>query len=182
MYNVQCSLRKQLTFRDDLFSDQSEPSGLFLSQTSFCAENSGGVSKCRLFLQATLIAQLCKRKLVNLHENGEKKEGPEGQNSLSVLNYTQITTNNISGLLCRSRPLRLIPETLNLETKLSLKNEIVTSTSQNTSRKINEVLNMYLQEILGGQEKPVQKTREKDEKSQKRHDLPKRPKNKKRKI
>ena len=41
---------------------------------------------------------------------------------------------------------------------------------------------MYLQEILGGQEKPVQKTREKDEKSQKRHDLPKRPKNKKRKI
>ena len=75
------------------------------------------VSKCRLFLQATLSAQLCKWKLVNLHENGEKKEGPEGQNSLSVLNYTQITTNNISGLLCRSRPLRLIPETLNLETE-----------------------------------------------------------------
>ena len=65
-----------------------------------------------------------------MHENGEKKEG---QNSLSVLNYTQITTNNISGLLCRSRPLSLIPETLNLETKLSLKNEIVKNTSQNIS-------------------------------------------------
>ena len=61
-----------------------------------------------------------------MHENGEKKEGPEGQNSLSILNYTQITTNNISGLLCRSRPLRFI------EDQLSLKNRTV----KNTSRKI----------------------------------------------
>ena len=100
----------------------------------------------------------------NLHENGEKKEG---QNSLSVLNYTQLTTNNISGVLCRST---------------KRKNEIVKNTSQNTSRKIKEVLNMYLQETLGGQKKPVQKTLEKDGKSQKRHDLPKRPKNNKGKI
>ena len=41
-------------------------------------------------------------------------------------NNTQITTNNMSGLLCRSRPLRFI------EDQLSLKNRIV----KNTSRKI----------------------------------------------
>ena len=41
-------------------------------------------------------------------------------------NNTQITTNNISGLLCRSRPLRFI------EDQLSLKNRTV----KNTSRKI----------------------------------------------
>ena len=35
---------------------------------------------------------------------------------------------------------------------------------------------MYLEETLGGQEKPLQKTRENDGKSQKRHDLPKRTK------
>ena len=34
------------------------------------------------------------------------------------------------------------------------------NTSQNTSRKINGVLDTYLQETLGGQEKPLQKTRE----------------------
>ena len=36
--------------------------------------------------------------------------------------------------------------------------------SQNTSRKINGVLDTYLQETLGGQEKPLQKTRERREK------------------
>jgi len=41
---------------------------------------------------------------------------------------------------------------------------------------------MYLQETLGCQEKPLQKIGEKDGKSQKLHDLPKRPKNTKRKI
>ena len=51
---------------------------------------------------------------------------------------TQITTNNISGLLCRSRPLRFI------EDQLSLKN---------TSGKMKGVLDTYLQETLGGQEK-----------------------------
>ena len=69
-------------------------------------------------------------------------------------NNTQITTNNISGLLCRSRPLRFI------EDQLSLKNRIVKNTSQNTSRKINGVLDTYLQETLRGQEKPLHKTRE----------------------
>ena len=76
----------------------------------------------------------------------------------SVLNSrlpnTQITTNYISGLLCRSSQLRFA------EDQLSLKNRIVKNTSQNTSRKINEVLDTYLQETPGGQEKPVQKTRE----------------------
>ena len=76
----------------------------------------------------------------------------------SVLNNrlpnTQITTNDISGLLCRSSQLRFA------EDQLSLKNRIVKNTSQNTSRKINEVLDTYLQETLGGQEKPLQKTRE----------------------
>ena len=76
----------------------------------------------------------------------------------SVLNNrlpnTQITTNDISGLLCRSRQLRFT------EDQLSLKNRIVKNTSQNTSRKINGVLDTYLQETLGGQEKPLQKTRE----------------------
>ena len=73
-------------------------------------------------------------------------------------NNTQITTNNISGLLCRSRPLRFI------EDQRSLKNRIVKNTSQNTSRKINRVLDTYLQETLGGQEKSLQKTRERREK------------------
>ena len=73
-------------------------------------------------------------------------------------NNTQITTNNISGLLCRSRPLRFI------EDQLSLKNKTEKNTSQNTSRKINGVLDTYLQETLVGQEKPLQKTRERREK------------------
>ena len=71
----------------------------------------------------------------------------------SVLNNrlpnTQITTNYISGLLCRSSQLRFT------EDQLSLKNRIVKNTSQNTSRKINEVLDTYLQETPGGQEKPA---------------------------
>ena len=62
-------------------------------------------------------------------------------------NNTQITTNNISGLLCRGRLPRFI------EDQLNLKNKIV----KNTSRKINGVLDTYLQETLGGQEKPLQK-------------------------
>ena len=69
-------------------------------------------------------------------------------------NNTQITTNNVSGLLCRSRPLRFI------EDQLSLKNRIVKNSSQNTPRKINGsgVLDTYpRQERLGGQEKPLQK-------------------------
>ena len=69
-------------------------------------------------------------------------------------NNTQITTINISGLLCRIRPLRFI------EDQLSLKNSFVKNASQNTSRKINGVLDTYLQETLGGQEKPLQKIRE----------------------
>ena len=81
----------------------------------------------------------------------------------SVLNIrlpnTQITTNNISGLLCLSRPLRFIAD------QLSLKNRTVKNTSQNTSRKINGVLDTYLEETLGGQEKPLQKNpREKGKK------------------
>ena len=77
-------------------------------------------------------------------------------------NNTQITTNNISGLLCRSRPLRFI------EDQLNLKNRIVKNTSQNTSRKINGVLDTHLHETLwtlGGQKKPLQKTRERREKN-----------------
>ena len=66
-------------------------------------------------------------------------------------NNTQITTNNISGLLCRSRPLHFV------EDQRSLKNRFVKNTSQNASRKINGVLDTYLQETLGGQEKPLQK-------------------------
>ena len=66
-------------------------------------------------------------------------------------NNTQITTNNVSGLLCRSRPLRFI------EDQLSLKNRIVKNSSQNTPRKINGVLDTYLQKRLGGQEKTLQK-------------------------
>ena len=63
----------------------------------------------------------------------------------------QLTTNNISRLLCRSS---------RLETKLSLKNEILKNlASKNTQRKINGVLGTYLQETLWGQEKPLQKTR-----------------------
>ena len=73
-------------------------------------------------------------------------------------NNTQITTNNISGLLCRSRPLHFI------EDQRSLKNRFVKNTSQNASRKINGVLDTYLQETLVGQEKPLQKTRERREK------------------
>ena len=64
-------------------------------------------------------------------------------------------TNNISCLLCRSRPLHFI------EDQLSLKNGIVKNVSQNTSRKMSGGLDTYLQETLGGQEKPLQKTHEK---------------------
>ena len=53
--------------------------------------------------------------------------------------------------MCRSRPLHFIEE------QLSLKNRTVKSTPQNTSRKINGVVDTYLQETLGGQEKPLQK-------------------------
>ena len=66
-----------------------------------------------------------------------------------------MTTNNISYLLCRSRPLRFI------EDQLSLKNRIVKNASQNTSGKLSGVSDTYLQETLGGQEKPLQKTHEK---------------------
>ena len=92
-----------------------------------------------------------------------------------------MTPNNTSGLLCRSRSLRFI------EDQLSLKNGIVKNTSQTTSGKINGVLGTYLQETLGGQENPLQKTREKGEKkrgnlcrnqAQKLHDLPTKPKKK----
>ena len=85
------------------------------------------------------------------------------KNNHSVLNNrfpnnTQITTNNISGLLRCNRPLRFI------EDQLSLINRTVKNISQNTSRKINGVLDAYLQETLGGQENPLQKTRERREK------------------
>ena len=93
---------------------------------------------------------------------------------------TQITTNNISGLLCRIRPLRFI------EDQLSLKNKTEKNTSQNTSRKINGVLDTYLQETLGGREKPLQKKPARDgekieetwvgTKPKKLHDLPTKPK------
>ena len=56
--------------------------------------------------------------------------------NIRLPNNRQITTNNISGLLWRSRPLCFI------EDQLSLKNRIV----KNTSRKINGVLDTYLQE------------------------------------
>ena len=73
-------------------------------------------------------------------------------------NNTQITTNNISGLLCHSRPLRFI------EDQRSLKNRIVKNKSQNTSRKINGVLDTYLQETLRDQEKTLQKNPQETEK------------------
>ena len=78
------------------------------------------------------------------------------KNNHSVLNNrfpnnTQITTNNISGLLRCNRPLRFI------EDQLSLINRTVKNISQNTSRKINGVLDAYLQETLGGQENPYKK-------------------------
>ena len=91
-------------------------------------------------------------------------------------NNTQITTNNISGLLCRSRPLHFI------EDQRSLKNRFVKNTSQNTSRKINGVLDTYLQETLRDQEKTLQKKTARDGKKieetwvgtnpKKLHDLP----------
>ena len=65
----------------------------------------------------------------------------------------------MSGLLCHTRALRFI------EDQRSLKNRIVKNTSQNTSRTINGVLDTHLQETLGGQEKLLQKTRERREKN-----------------
>ena len=82
----------------------------------------------------------------------------------------------MSGLLCRSRPLRFI------EDQRSLKNRIVKNTSQNTSRKINGVLDTYLQETLRDQEKTPTKKPARDVKEieetwvgtnpKKLHDLP----------
>ena len=82
--------------------------------------------------------------------------------------------------MCRSRPLRFI------EDQLSLKNKTEKNTSQNTSRKINGVLDTYLQETLGGREKPLQKKPARDgekveetwvgTKPKKLHDLPTKPK------
>ena len=70
--------------------------------------------------------------------------GPNSVVNNRLPKNTQVTANSISGSLCRSRPLRFI------EDELSLKNRIVKNTSQNTSRKINGVLDTYLQETLGG--------------------------------
>ena len=52
-------------------------------------------------------------------------------------NNTQITTNNISGLLCRSRPLRFI------EDQLSLKNRTVKNNHRIHQGKLNGVLDTY---------------------------------------
>ena len=57
----------------------------------------------------------------------------------------------MSGLSCHSRALRFI------EDQRSLKNRIAKNTSQNTSGKINGVLDTYLQETLRDQEKTLQK-------------------------
>ena len=79
--------------------------------------------------------------------------------SISVLNNrlpnnTQITTNNISGLLCRSRPLRFI------EDQLSLKNRIV----KNTSRKITRSFGYIYKRHSEARKNPYKKTRERREK------------------
>ena len=52
-------------------------------------------------------------------------------------NNTQITTNNISGLLCRSRPLRFIDD------QLSLKNRTVKNNHRIHQGKLNGVLDTY---------------------------------------
>ena len=64
----------------------------------------------------------------------------------------------MSGLLCHTRALRFI------EDQRSLKNRIAKNTSQNTSRKINGVLDTYLQETLRDQEKTLQKNPQETEK------------------
>ena len=69
-------------------------------------------------------------------------------------NNTQITTNNISGLLCRSRPLRFI------EDQLSLKNRIV----KNTSRKITRIWIRIYKRHSEARKNPYKKTRERREK------------------
>ena len=86
----------------------------------------------------------------------------------------------MSGLLCHSRALRFI------EDQRSLKNRIAKNTSQNTSRKINGVLDTYLQETLRDQEKTLQKKTARDGKKieetwvgtnpKKLHELPTNPK------
>ena len=58
--------------------------------------------------------------------------------------------------MCRSRPLRFI------EDQLSLKNRIVKNSSQNTSGKINGVLDTYLQHSEA-RKNPYKKTRERRE-------------------
>ena len=93
---------------------------------------------------------LCSR--LHLHRPGWHVWKSNSVLNNSLPNNTQITTNDISYLLCRSRPLRFI------EDQLSLKDGIVKNASQNTSGKMSGVWDTYLQQTLGGQEKPLQKT------------------------